>query len=68
MRSKAPKSLQVEFYHRHAKRLTDANLLTVIGTSIASDGLVVDRLKDVTAKRLNHSYWHYIVPVMQVVA
>jgi hypothetical protein len=58
----------VEFYHRHHKRLRDANLLAIVGTGIASDGFVVDRLKEVTATRLNRSYWHYIVPVLRVAA
>ena len=58
--------MQVEFYHRHPKRLRDANLFAIVGVGIASHGFVVDRLKDVTAKRLNRSYWHYLVPVTRV--
>lgn len=58
--------LHVEFYHRHNKRLKDSNVLTLVSTGIASSGFVVDRLRDVTAQRLNQSYWHYIVPVIRV--
>jgi hypothetical protein len=60
--------LTVEFYHRHHKRMKDSNVLALVSVGIASNGLVVDRLRDVIAKRLNRSYWHYVVPVMQVTA
>ena len=59
---------KIEFYHRHNKRLTDANLFAIVGAGIASHGFVVDRLKAVRARRLNRSYWHYIVPVSKVAA
>lgn len=60
--------MHVEFYHRNKKRMADANLFALIGASIAQDGFVVDRLKEIAAKRLNKSYWHYVVPVMRVAA
>lgn len=60
--------LNVEFYHRSKKRMAEPNVQTLVGASIEAEGLVVDRLKDVTAKRLNSSYWHYVVPVRSVAA
>jgi hypothetical protein len=48
--------------------MKDSNVLALVSVGIASNGLVVDRLRDVIAKRLNRSYWHYVVPVMQVTA
>ena len=60
--------MQVEFYHRSKKRLSDNNLAAIVSDGVAPHGLVVDRLKEFGARRLNRSYWHYVVPVRQVVA
>lgn len=60
--------MQVEFYHRHVKRMSQNNVAAIVSDGIASNGLVVDRLKKVTARKINKSYWRYVVPVMQVIA
>lgn len=61
-------TVSVEFYHRHAKRLSDRNVQAIVSEELAAAGYVIDRLRDVEAARYGLSYWRYVIPVRQVTA
>jgi hypothetical protein len=60
--------MNVEFFHRHTKRLNDNNVRALIADDLAKTGYVPDRLYDVKARRYGRSYWRYLVPLRRVTA
>lgn len=59
--------MTVDFYDRTMGCRDDKYAIEVVKEEVARAGLVIDRLKPVTASK-HGPYWHYTVPVRQVAA